>query len=317
MKLNVLALQSGHYDLNQSYHSRLEQLSQHFDWAMETHRDVDLVVFPELMMVPYFCQVQDNRYFSLAELADGLTFQYFSMKAKEAGVYIMVTIFEKAYERLDVKYYNTALIISDKGELVGRYRKTHLPQLSLPTLQTDETFYFQRGREFPVFEIKGFKCGVLICFDRAFPEAARALALQGAELILIPAAAAGEGRKVSWLAECQSRARENGLYVIGVNKAGTEILSEHIQSSFFGLSCGFDPRGEEISVHLDDTPWQEISFSIEKERVRETREQMNLLDFLQGDLYHAIGDELLAVRSYPIKNNVTPLFGPKGVGYYD
>lgn len=312
MKLKVVGLQSGPNLAGGSYSERIQELAAQFDEALEAEPNVDLIVFPELMTTPYFCKVNDQSFFNLAEPVEGETFQYFAKKAKDADVAIILPIFEKD----GTDYYNTAVVIGSDGSYVGSYRKTHIPKLCLPTLTTDETLYFKRGTSYPVFEIKGYKVGILICFDRSFPEAARALALQGAELIVIPTAAGGEERKNAWLSECQARARENGLYVIGVNKAGAEILkteTEEIHSSFFGLSCGFAPNGTPVVANLDSEPWQRISLEIDHQAVKECREKLNFLDFLQGDLYSAYSDELQKIRAFSIENETSPLFGPKGV----
>lgn len=312
MKLKVIGLQSGP---NQKDVNRIEQLSAQFDEALIAAPDSDLVVFPELMITPYFCKFNDQRFFELAEPINGETFQYFSRKAKAASVYVVITIFEKYEEHTKTEFYNTAIVISNDGTMLGYYRKTHIPKLSLPTLTTDESLYFTRGSEYPVFEMEGFKVGILICFDRSFPEAARALALQGAELIVIPTAASGEERKGAWLSECQARARENGIYVVGVNKAGDELLTndgQEMESNFFGLSCGFDPNGLAVVPNLDSEPWQFISLEIDHQKIAECRARLNFLEFLQSDIYHVYSDEIHKVRSYSAGKEAVPLFGPKG-----
>ncbi|RFU60448.1 carbon-nitrogen hydrolase family protein [Peribacillus glennii] len=317
MKLKVVGIQSGPYSNKVDYLTRIGQLAAQFDRALEKVPNADLIVFPELMAIPYFCKISDPGFFDFAEPLNGETFQFFSQKAKVAGVYVIITIFEKEN---DSTYYNTAIIISDSGEMVGYYRKTHIPKLSLPTLTTDESIYFARGSNYPIFDVKGFKVGILISFDRSFPEAARALALQGAELIVMPTAAGGEERKNAWLSECQARARENGVYVMGVNKAGEEILKHKDQvvtSRFFGLSCVFDPGGTAVEPSLDSTPWNFISCEIEREIIKECRSRLNFLDFLQGDLYFAYSDELQKIREFKIEKETEPLFGPKGVAIID
>lgn len=316
MKLKIVGLQSGPYRTGDSYANRIEQLSAHFDLALQNVPDADLIIFPELMTTPYFCKVYDKKFFEFAEPLDGKTFQFFSKKAKDSGVYIIITIFEKCVQNHKISYFNTAILISDSGKMIGFYRKTHIPKISLKTLTTDESFYFERGTQFPVFDIKGIKVGILICFDRSFPEASRALALQGAEAIVIPTAAGGEERKNVWLLECQARARENGLYVVGVNKAGEEVLEDNgreIKSSFFGLSCAFDPSGKEVKNHLDSKPWQFLQLEIDHQKVEKYRSKLNHLNFLQVDLYYAYSQELQKIRNYNLEKETVPLFEPKGV----
>jgi len=313
MTLKVLGLQNGPYQENSSYEEQINQLSAHFEQVLADSPEVDLVIFPELMTSPYFCMFQDDLFFSLAEPLKGKTYQHFSQKAQNHQVNIVVTIFEKEEYNGETHFYNTALLISDSGELIGHYRKTHIPTLVLPTLSTNEAYYFERGTEFPVFELKGYKIGLLICFDRSFPEAARTLAEQGAELIIIPTAASGEDRKSTWLAECASRAMENGVYVMGVNRAGEESLNLHARSdlSFFGLSCLYGPSGQEIFT-LDSTPWTHLSVTIEKEAIRQTRSKLNFLNFIQSDLYKTNSNELQAVRKFKLEQEIPPLFRPEG-----
>lgn len=311
MTLKIVNLQSGPYETNETKGNRIERLVTQFDKAVLEEPNADLVVFPELMTVPYFCTIKDERFFDLAESLTGETYQLFSEKAKENNKHVVITIFEKK----ETQYFNTAILISDTGEVAGVYRKTHVPTLELPTLTTDEAFYFNRGTEFPVFNVKGYNVGILICFDRSFPEAARALALQGADVIIIPTAAGGTERQSSWLAECASRARENGLYVVGVNKAGEEIIKNDLAErvgGYFGLTCAFDPSGNEL-LHLNDQPWQHMSVGINKELIHDTRKKMNFLNFLQNDLYHSYFSELQMIRSFEVPKEISPLFGPKGV----
>lgn len=315
MTIQVVGLQIGPYQNGESYTDRMERLSALFDQALEGEQKSDLLVFPELMASPYFCTTKNPAFFEMAEPLDGPTYVHFSKKAKEANVHVIVTLFEKIEDHHGTSFYNTAMVISNTGERKGVYRKTHIPHISLPTLTTDESFYFKRGEDYPVFDILGFKVGILICFDRSFPEAARALAVQGAELIVIPTAASGEERKEAWLAECQARARENGVFVLGVNRGGYEKVdhTNGLNLAYFGLTCAFDPGGKMLGKPLDSEPWQTFQMEVERTLLLEYREKLNVFDHLQVDLYHAAGQEIQIIKSYSIEKEQEPLFGPKGV----
>ncbi|MCM3443129.1 carbon-nitrogen hydrolase family protein [Metabacillus halosaccharovorans] len=310
MTLKIIGLQSGPFQDKESRKNRIERLGAQFDKALEDYPEADLFVFPELMSSPYFCTIQEKTLFDYAEPLEGETVSYFVKKSKEAKVTIIVPIAEKARENT---YYNTAVVISD-GEVLGTYRKTHIPTLQLASLATDEQYYFDRGTEFPVFQVKGYKIGILICFDRSFPEAARTLANQGADVIIIPTASAGHERKGAWLAECAARARENGVYVLGVNRAGEEILSrENHQSTstFFGMSCFFGPSGEEL-IAMDDQPWKSVGGEVSKMTIKECRQKVNFLSYYKPEIYSPVSKETSIVRTFHVRNETQPLFQPKG-----
>lgn len=221
-----------------------------------------LIAYSELMTAPYFGTLQDEKFFSHAEMMNGPTVKRTAQMAVTYGVHILGTLFEKAEENGQINYYNTAFICSPTRGLIGKYRKVHLPKVDSPSLTTDEKYYFEQfgggGKEFPIFTLdNGMKVGILICFDRSFPEAWQALSIQGAEFIIVPTATYGF-RKDFYVQELQIRAMENNAFVLAVNKAGTEQLDdEPTPRAHFGSSCLIDPFGEIISL-ASEQPWDSL-----------------------------------------------------------
>jgi beta-ureidopropionase len=144
-----------------------------------------IMLFQELFYGPYFCQVQDPQYYSYTELIpDGPTTVRMQALAKETGMVIVAPMYEED-EKASGIYYNTAAVIDADGKYLGKYRKTHIPHVK----GFWEKFYFRPGNlGYPVFESAVGNVGVFICYDRHFPEGARALGLNGAEIVMIPSA---------------------------------------------------------------------------------------------------------------------------------
>jgi N-carbamoylputrescine amidase len=176
-----------------------------------------LLLFQELFYGPYFCQVQDPQYYAYTELIpDGPTTKRMQDLAKQTGMVLVVPMYEEDSQASGV-YYNTAAVIDADGRYLGKYRKTHIPHVK----GFWEKFYFRPGNlGYPVFETAVGKVGVYICYDRHFPEGARALGLNGAEIVLIPSAT--------------SRGLSEYLWRI-------EPLGD---DDFYGQSYFCDPRGQ-------------------------------------------------------------------------
>lgn len=235
-----------------------------------------LISYSEMMTSPYFAAVQNKEYFSYAETMKGPTVEGISEMAVTLGVHLLGTMFEKSEENGQVNYYNTAFICSPTRGLIGKYRKVHLPKLNTPTLSTDEKFYFEQfgggGKQFPVFTLdNGVKIGILICFDRSFPEAWKALTIQGAEIIVVPTATYGF-RKDLYIRELQIRAMENNIFVMAVNKAGNErIRGEQTPRNHFGSSCIIDPFGQILS-NIGKEEWSSLIGQIDLNKRHESKE---------------------------------------------
>ena len=248
-----------------------------------------LIAFSELMTAPYFGTVQDEKFFAYAETMSGPTVMKTCEMAVTFGVHIVATLFEKAEENGVTNYYNTAFVCSPTRGLIGKYRKVHLPKIQSPSLTTDEKYYFEQfgggGKEFPTFTLDdGLRLGILICFDRSFPEAWKAVTLQGIDLVIVPTATFGF-RKDLYVKELQIRAMENNVYVLGVNKAGTEQLPEEASARYhFGNSCLIDPFGEVIT-EAGDEEWQSLVGTIQLSTITDSKQRVDWNDERKPDIY--------------------------------
>jgi N-carbamoylputrescine amidase len=185
-----------------------------------------LVCLPELFRTPYFCQVEDADLCDLAEPIPGPSTTRFAALAKELGVALVLSLFERRAAGL---YHNTAVVLDAHGELVHRYRKMHIPD----DPKYYEKFYFTPGDlGFGSVEVAGVRLGVLVCWDQWYPEAARLTALTGAELLVYPTAIGwhpaekaevGAAQRDAWITIQRSHAIANGCHVLAINRTGFEL----------------------------------------------------------------------------------------------
>jgi len=199
-----------------------------------------LVCLPEMFNTGYFSHTThiDPGYWDLAEsLEDSWTLKQVGSIAKKHGLVVVVPIVERAGRGI---YHNSAVVLGPQGDILGVYRKVHLPW----SMTGWEKFYFRPGYDFPVIQTPLVKLGIQICYDRDFPEGFRTLALKGAELILIPTGAPRNLVEI-WRMMCRIRAYENGLFVMGVGLTG-KVDEEHHE--FTGNSILAGPRGEVIAA---------------------------------------------------------------------
>ncbi|RJP71402.1 MAG: carbon-nitrogen hydrolase family protein [Candidatus Abyssobacteria bacterium SURF_17] len=283
-KLTVAGIQMGPYP--GSYRANMEKAVEALGRAVSACRP-DFVCFSEMMTGPYFCRIYDDGYFNYAESIPGPTTETLAAEARKHRVNVIGTVFEEDKG----SYYNSAILLSRDGTLMGKYRKTHVPKSSSPLMNSDEKYYFKPGNELPVFQVNGITVGILICFDRSFPETFRTLALKGAELVFVPVASWGL-RADSFQAEVQVRAVENQLFVVAVNKAGFEqIAGEDEGREHFGRSCIVGPFGE-IEASVGTEPWGFVSAMIDLDKRKLMRE--TLVDWLserRPELYGPITQE--------------------------
>ena len=208
-------------------------------------RGAQIVCTQELFLGPYFCQTEDHEFFKLAEPIPGPTTEAMQALAKELGIVIVASLFEKRAEGL---YHNTAAIIDADGSYLGKYRKMHIPD----DPQYLEKFYFTPGDlGFKAWDTKFGRIGVLVCWDQWYPEGARLTAMQGAEILFYPTAIGwlmpekaehGERQANSWETIQRAHAIANGVYVCAVNRVGHEDgPNEGIE--FWGNSFVADPSG--------------------------------------------------------------------------
>ena len=200
----------------------------------------------EIFYGPYFCAEQDARWYSIAEsIPDGPTITLMCDLAKKHGMVMVVPIYEVDMPGV---YYNTAAVIDETGEYLGKYRKHHIPHCH-PGFW--EKFYFAPGNMgYPVFETRYGKIGVYICYDRHFPEGARELGLNGAEIVFNPSATVAGLSEYLWKLEQPAHAVANQYYVGAINRVGTEAPWNI--GEFYGQSYFCDPRGQMMTVGSRD-----------------------------------------------------------------
>jgi N-carbamoylputrescine amidase len=195
----------------------------------------------ELFYGPYFCPEQNPRWYGLTEqIPQGPTVQLLAETARRLGMVIVAPIYE---EDIPGVYYNSAAVLDADGSYLGTYRKSHIPQCA-PGFW--EKFYFRPGNlGYPVFETAFAKVGVYICYDRHFPEGARALGLNGAEIVFNPSATVAGLSEYLWKLEQPAHAVANGYFVGAINRVGTEAPWNI--GEFYGQSYFCDPRGQIIA----------------------------------------------------------------------
>lgn len=216
------------------------------------HNGANVVLLPELFENWYFCQEQNDEFFSLAHSVQGHPFlEHFKNLAKKLNVVLPVSFFEKAGQA----YFNSLMMIDADGEFLGIYRKSHIPDG--PCYQ--EKFYFNPGDTgFQVWKTKYGNIGIGICWDQWFPECARSLVLQGADLILYPTAIGSEppeahsiDTKDMWQRAMIGHAVCNSVYVAAANRVGVEKNMNFYGSSFISDYCGEKlAEGDKVTEHI-------------------------------------------------------------------
>jgi N-carbamoylputrescine amidase len=206
---------------------------------------VQVLCLQEIFNGPYFCPSQAIRWYEAAEAVPGPSTELFQSIAKKHGMVIVVPVYER--EQAGV-YYNTAAVIDADGKYLGKYRKNHIPQCN-PGFW--EKFYFKPGNMgYPVFQTQFAKVGVYICYDRHFPEGARLLGLNGAEIVFNPSATVAGLSQYLWKLEQPAHAVANGYFVGAINRVGTEAPWNI--GKFYGSSYFVDPRGQMLKVGSED-----------------------------------------------------------------
>src|SRR5215813_10566326 len=203
-----------------------------------------VMCFQELFYGPYFCQVQDQKFYAYAESVPGPTVERFSALAAELGMVLVLPVYEQEQPGV---LYNTAAVIDADGRYLGKYRKTHIPQVK----GFWEKFYFRPGNlGYPVFDTAVGRVGVYICYDRHFPEGWRALGLAGARIVFNPSATSRGLSSYLWRLEQPAAAVANEYYIGAINRVGVEPLGDN---DFYGQSYFADPRGQIMGGAASDT----------------------------------------------------------------
>ncbi|MCD6386485.1 acyltransferase [Candidatus Sumerlaeota bacterium] len=209
-------------------------------------QEVSCLCLQELFYAPYFPAVQDKRWFAMAErVPEGNTTKLMRELAKKFRMVIIAPVMEQDSNGV---FYNTAAVIDADGTYLGKYRKTHIPHIP-PGFW--EKFYFQPGNlGYPVFDTAVGKVGIFTCYDRHFPEATRALGLNGAEITFNPSATVSGLAEYLWKLEQPAHAVANQFFVGTINRVGWE--SPWNIGEFFGQSYFCDPRGQIIAIASRD-----------------------------------------------------------------
>ncbi len=200
-----------------------------------------MVCLQEIFYGPYFCAEQQTKWYESAEqIPDGPTIHLMQKIAKKYGMVLIIPIYEQEMAGV---LYNTAAIIDADGKYLGKYRKSHIPHCN-PGFW--EKFYFKPGNlGYPVFQTKFAKVGIYICYDRHFPEGARALGLNGAEIVFNPSATVAGLSEYLWKLEQPAHAVANTYFIGAINRVGWEKPWKI--GEFYGQSYFCNPRGKIIA----------------------------------------------------------------------
>src|SRR5215475_2938095 len=225
---------------------------------------VQIICMQEVFTTPYFCAEQEPRWYEAVEqIPDGPTVKLMQEVARKHGMVIIVPIYE---EEITGVYYNTAAVIDADGKYLGKYRKNHIPHVA-PGFW--EKFYFKPGNlGYPTFDTAYARIGVYICYDRHFPEGARALGLNGAEIVFNPSATVAGLSEYLWKLEQPAHAVANAYFVGAINRVGTEApwnIGEFYSQSYF---C--DPRGSFLASGARDRS-ELVTAELDFDKIREVR----------------------------------------------
>ena len=206
---------------------------------------VQILGLQEIFNGPYFCPSQDTKWYDAAEACPGPTVEVCQGLAKKYQMAMVVPIYER--EQAGV-YYNTAAVLDADGTYLGKYRKNHIPHVNPGFF---EKFFFKPGNlGYPVFQTRYGKVGVYICYDRHFPEGARILGLNGAEIVFNPSATVAGLSQYLWKLEQPAHAVANGYFLAASNRVGTEAPWNI--GKFYGTSYIVDPRGNFLATASED-----------------------------------------------------------------
>ncbi|MFF7800065.1 nitrilase-related carbon-nitrogen hydrolase [Streptomyces olivaceus] len=224
-----------------------------------------VMCFQELFYGPYFCQVQDPQFYAYAErVPDGPVVERFQRLAREHGMVLVLPVYEEEQPGV---LYNTAAVIDADGSYLGKYRKTHIPQVR----GFWEKFYFRPGNSgWPVFDTAVGKVGVYICYDRHFPEGWRALGLEGAEIVFNPSATSRGLSGYLWQLEQPAAAVANEYFVGAINRVGVE---EYGDNDFYGTSYFVDPEARFVGGVASDKESELVVRDLDMGKLREVRDR--------------------------------------------
>jgi N-carbamoylputrescine amidase len=244
-------------------------------------QEVQILCFQELFYGPYFCAEEDTKWYKYVEPIPGPLSERMCELAKEHNFVLIAPM----YEEQDVGiYYNTAVVIDSDGTYLGKMRKMHIPQIE-PGFK--EKFYFRPGNlGYPVFKTAYAKVGVYICYDRHFPEGARALGLNGAEIVFNPSATVAGLSEHLWAIEQPAHAVANGYFIAAINRVGEEPWKT---GTFYGSSYVADPRGQIVAQGTRDKE-ELVVADIDLDMIREVRNVWQFYRDRRPDSYGSLTD---------------------------
>ncbi len=257
-------------------------LEKHINFIEQAGRQgIQILCLQELFFGPYFCAEQNPRWYEAAEkVPEGPTTSLMQELAKKYEMVLVVPVYE---EDLTGVYYNTAAVIDADGTYLGKYRKHHIPHVA-PGFW--EKFYFRPGNlGYPVFKTRYADVGVYICYDRHFPEGARILGLNGAEIVLNPSATVAGLSEYLWKLEQPAHAVANAYFVGAINRVGYE--DPWRIGEFYGTSYFCNPRGQiiaEASRDKDELLVAELNLTM----IRDVRNEWQFFRDRRPETYDAL-----------------------------
>ena len=282
-----IGLIQAHHDVDGA-----EPVEKHKKSAIEKHvrliqdakkKGAQIVCLQEVFYGPYFCTEQTTKWYDAIErIPDGPTTQMMQGLAKELGIVLVVPMYEEDQPGI---YYNTAAVIDADGKYLGKYRKHHIPQVQAGPAGCGfwEKYYFRPGNlGYPVFETAFAKVGVYICYDRHFPEGARVLGLNGAEIVFNPSATVAGLSEYLWKLEQPAHAVANGYYVGAINRVGFERPWN--MGEFYGQSYLVDPRGQFVAMGSRDKD-EVVIGDMDRDVIREVRNTWQFFRDRRPDSY--------------------------------
>ncbi len=258
------------------------QIDKHLGYLRQAaEAGTQIVCLQELFYGPYFCAEQQTRWYDFTEpVPDGPTIRLMQEQARRHRMTLVVPVYEREQEGI---YYNTAAVIAADGSYLGKYRKTHIPHVA-PGFW--EKFYFRPGNlGYPVFDLGFARIGVYICYDRHFPEGARALGLNGAEIVFNPSATVAGLSEYLWKLEQPAHAVANGYFIGAINRVGIEAPWNI--GEFYGSSYFCDPRGQIIAQASRDKD-EVLTADLDLDLITEVRRTWQFFRDRRPDMYEAL-----------------------------
>ncbi len=242
---------------------------------------VQILCMQEIFTGPYFCAEQNKRWYDAVEaIPNGPTTKLMQEYAKRYQMVIIVPLYEEEGTGI---YYNTAAVIDADGRYLGKYRKNHIPHTA-PGFW--EKFYFKPGNlGYPVFETRYARVGVYICYDRHFPEGARELGLNGAEIVFNPSATVAGLSEYLWKLEQPAHAVANGYFIAAINRVGYEAPWNI--GEFYGQSYFCNPRGQFLATAVRDKDAL-ITAELDLDQIREVRNTWQFFRDRRPETYSGI-----------------------------